>query len=168
MASSIERKLEEYRRNKASMTSQEKMKDDHEIALSASNNNEDQQQRPAEPSLFNVIKSVLTSASNYIHSTRPVQLVTCQNIHHPYICAVIKLAFWALLWTWFIMQGFGTIFLIMSMFYAIYANLGTGGRNDGAPSAYSVFNKDFERIPGTFSAEQLERELIGGVFIPAH
>jgi len=71
----------------------------------------------------------------------------------------LKIVFWLVLWKVFILLEFGTVFFMLSMFYWVYASMSCGSRKQWEPSAYSVFNKDFETIDGTFTAEQFEREL---------
>jgi len=46
----------------------------------------------------------------------------------------------------------------------VWMNTGTRPREPGVPSAYSVFNRDCQRIDGTFTAEQFEKELRHGAF----
>lgn len=72
---------------------------------------------------------------------------------------VLKIILWLILWKLFILIEFGTVYFILSLFYWVYFSMSYGSRKDGEPSAYSVFNKDFETIDGTFTAEQFEREL---------
>ena len=71
----------------------------------------------------------------------------------------IQLVIWALLWMFFLKIGFGAVFFVVSIPCFIYKNLGRRSPNSKAPSAYSVFNPDCERIDGTFTAEQFEKEL---------
>ena len=47
------------------------------------------------------------------------------------------------------------IYFILSCFYFIFTNLGK--RKEGELSAYSVFNKGFKKLPGTFSPEDILR-----------
>ena len=54
----------------------------------------------------------------------------------------------------------GGPFVLASAFVAIFANLGT--RAPGAPSAYSLFNQGFERLPGDAAPEELDRQLRNG------
>ena len=51
---------------------------------------------------------------------------------------------------------------MISLFYLIYANMRSGPKEEGQLSAYSVFNPNFERLEGTFTAEQFEKELRHG------
>lgn len=72
---------------------------------------------------------------------------------------VLKVMLWILLWGFFIEVGFGAIFFITSVLYFIIVSLRGSRRKPWEPSAYSVFNRNFEAIEGTLSAEQFEREL---------
>jgi hypothetical protein len=47
---------------------------------------------------------------------------------------------------------------MISAIVFIFLNLGE--RKQGEMSAYSVFNRDQYRLPGTFTAEQYERQLL--------
>ncbi len=72
---------------------------------------------------------------------------------------VLKVVLWLLLWGLFIEVEFGAVFVVLSAMYFVYASLKGSRRKSWEPSAYSVFNKDFEAIEGTLTAEQFEREL---------
>lgn len=73
-----------------------------------------------------------------------------------------KIIFWFCLFCLFLYLQFGTIFIICSLFYLIYSNLGVGtGRRRNQLSAYSVFNPQFEKLQGTFSAENYEKQWRG-------
>ena len=50
------------------------------------------------------------------------------------------------------------IFVIFSVFFGIYATMENNAhkRRAGEKSAYSVFNKNFEKLDGTFDAEQID------------
>ena len=72
---------------------------------------------------------------------------------------LLKILLWALLWGFFIEVGFGAVFFITSLLYLIITSLRGSRRKPWEPSAYSVFNRNFEAIEGTLSAEQFEREL---------
>lgn len=71
----------------------------------------------------------------------------------------LRIALWLILWKVFILMEFGTVYFILSLFYWVYFSMSYGSRKEWEPSAYSVFNKDFETIDGTFTAEQFEKEL---------
>ena len=66
-------------------------------------------------------------------------------------------------WFIFIKAGLGAIYFVLSLLILMYLNTETKPRASNEASAYSVFNKDCERIDGTFTAEQFERELRGGI-----
>eukprot|EP01041_Mallomonas_annulata_P013994 gene13994-29784_t len=51
----------------------------------------------------------------------------------------------------------GSIWIILSLFVAIFMNLGE--RKEGELSAYSVFNTGCQRLLGTMTAEQFESEI---------
>lgn len=51
------------------------------------------------------------------------------------------------------------MYFIASGFYFIFSNLGK--RKEGEMSAYSVFNKGYKQLPGTFSAEDMFRGKTG-------
>lgn len=53
--------------------------------------------------------------------------------------------------------GFAAVFCMLSGMGLIFANLGT--RAPGELSAYSVFNKNFQRLLGTLTAEQFDQEI---------
>ncbi|XP_071488947.1 uncharacterized protein [Diadema antillarum] len=76
----------------------------------------------------------------------------------------LKVILWCALFGLFVLFGFGTIFLILTLFYIIYANMrGEGEKRPGEKSAYSVFNPNCERIHGTYTAEQFEKEMLYGI-----
>ena len=77
----------------------------------------------------------------------------------PMYITLLKLLLWALLWGFFIELGFGAVFFVTSLLYLIIVSLRGSHRKPWEPSAYSVFNRNFESIDGTLSAEQFEREL---------
>lgn len=81
-------------------------------------------------------------------------------------CTYIDMAYyslWFLLWLTlyiiFIKLQFGSVYFIVSSLIAMYVNTRTGPKKRNEVSAYSVFNKDCESIPGTLKAEQFEREI---------
>ena len=55
----------------------------------------------------------------------------------------------------------GPIFVLCSLFYLMFTNLSTATNNnkDGKLSAYSLFNKNFETLPGNFDAIAVERNV---------
>ena len=72
---------------------------------------------------------------------------------------VYKCVLWFILWGLFIELGFGAVYFILSISVILYKNMRSGSRASSEPSAYSVFNPNCERIDGTFTAEQFEKEL---------
>lgn len=66
-------------------------------------------------------------------------------------------AIWLLLWKIFVFIGFGSLWVIFTLFSAMFLNLGE--RKPGELSAYSVFNDGFTKILGTTSPEQFENEI---------
>ncbi|CAF3912043.1 unnamed protein product [Rotaria sp. Silwood1] len=61
----------------------------------------------------------------------------------------------------FIRLEFGAIYFIISLLYLMWSSLGSRRRRNQL-SAYSVFNPNFEKIQGTFSAEDYDRQLRRG------
>ena len=55
---------------------------------------------------------------------------------------------------------YGVLLLIFAGFVAIFTNL---GRRQGGLSAYSIFNKGFQSLQGTLRADDIDREIRGGV-----
>ena len=59
----------------------------------------------------------------------------------------------------------GAIYFMLSVFVSMYINLGE--RVEGELSAYSVFNRNWTRLTGTLTAEQLIAEQFGGAAFAA-
>ncbi|NXC45287.1 SMDC1 protein, partial [Penelope pileata] len=73
---------------------------------------------------------------------------------------LLKVLLWAVLLALFAELGLGPPFFVLSLLYWMYAGTrGPAERRRGELSAYSVFNPGCAAIPGTLTAEQLEREL---------
>lgn len=72
---------------------------------------------------------------------------------------VARFVFWLLLFQFFLWLEFGAVFFILSCFYAIYRNTSTEPRRPGQLSAYGVFNRNHQELPGALTADQLERNL---------
>ncbi|XP_781658.1 uncharacterized protein LOC576237 [Strongylocentrotus purpuratus] len=82
---------------------------------------------------------------------------------NPYRLA-LKAVLWLALFGLFVCIGFGAVYVILSLFYIIYANMrGAGEKTPGEKSAYSVFNPKCERIHGTLTAEEIEKGMIYGI-----
>lgn len=71
----------------------------------------------------------------------------------------LKVLLWLILFGLFIELEFGAVYVLLSTFYFIYTNTGTGKKLKNEPSAYSVFNPNCERIQGSLTAEQFESEI---------
>ena len=67
------------------------------------------------------------------------------------------IAVWLLLWKLSIFIGFGSLWIMFTLFCVMFMNLGE--RKPGELSAYSVFNDGFTKILGTISPEQFENEI---------
>jgi hypothetical protein len=70
----------------------------------------------------------------------------------------LKVALWFVLFAIFIRLEFGLVYLVTSLLIVIYLNT-RNKRRKNEISAYSVFNPNLERIDGTFTAEQMEKNL---------
>ena len=72
---------------------------------------------------------------------------------------ILKVVLWLVLWGLFINLEFGAVYFIISLLVIMYFSMKSGSRKPGEASAYSVFNPNCERLDGTFTMEQFEREL---------
>jgi len=109
-----------------------------------------------------VLSNVVTVSKTFVLDSAPCRVMSESALRHPKLGYVLKIAIWLLLWSAFIVVEFGTVFFMVSLFYVVYANTRTGPNKENAPSAYSVFNPNCERIAGTFTAEQFEDHLRRG------
>ncbi|CAF0964269.1 unnamed protein product [Adineta ricciae] len=75
---------------------------------------------------------------------------------------LLKFFVWLTLFVIFIRLEFGAIYFILSLLYLIWTNLSSHRRRADQLSAYSVFNPNFEKLQGTFSAEDYDRQLRHG------
>ncbi|KFQ27863.1 SAYSvFN domain-containing protein 1, partial [Mesitornis unicolor] len=74
---------------------------------------------------------------------------------------LLKVLLWAVLLALFAELELGLPYFVLSLLYWMYAGTrGPAERQRGELSAYSVFNPGCGPIPGTLTAEQLERELL--------
>ncbi|XP_033733939.1 SAYSvFN domain-containing protein 1-like [Pecten maximus] len=71
----------------------------------------------------------------------------------------LKCVLWLALWGLFVEIQFGAVFVLLSALFFLYRSLSNRKRKKNKLSAYSVFNPNFERLDGTFTAEQFEQEL---------
>ena len=74
-----------------------------------------------------------------------------------------KLLIWFLLWCYFILMEWGAVFFIISLMIVMWKSMPAKKENNDGPSAYSVFNPECERLPGTFTAEEFDNSLRTGM-----
>lgn len=117
---------------------------------------------------FYIIPPFLTRAcgkiDNWLQNNEKIQKISekCKKIPILNNPRLMKIFVWLLLFGFFCSIEFGVIFILLSGFYAIYINTGTSKRSKDEKSAYSVFNPNCERINGTLTAEQFEKEIRHG------
>ncbi|XP_014280298.1 uncharacterized protein Saysd1 [Halyomorpha halys] len=70
---------------------------------------------------------------------------------------------WLITYIYAIHIEFGAVYFCICALLFIYFNTRTGKRQRDEISAYSVFNRNCERIDGTFSAEEFEKQLRKGM-----
>ncbi|XP_063427443.1 SAYSvFN domain-containing protein 1-like [Mytilus trossulus] len=97
--------------------------------------------------------------NQYVLQPKPKSIIQKLLDHIPrYIQLSVLLSVWLGLWYYFIQLQFGAVYFAISVLFIMYFSMRTE-RDPNHLSAYSVFNKNCERIDGTFTAEQLEKEL---------
>ena len=69
----------------------------------------------------------------------------------------LQMLLWTLIWNLFILIEFGSLFIIISLFAAMFCNLGQ--REEGDLSAYSVFNKGYTTLLGQSTGQQFDKEI---------
>lgn len=80
----------------------------------------------------------------------------------------LKLRTWALIFLWILMAPIvqqwelGPIYILFTCFALIFFNLGR--REAGEASAYSIFNENFQELPGTLNADRLDQDIRAGQF----
>ncbi|KAH9496137.1 SAYSvFN domain-containing protein 1 [Bulinus truncatus] len=77
-----------------------------------------------------------------------------------WILLITKTLLWIILWALFIELQFGAVYFTVSLLLFICFSTRTGPKDDKL-SAYSVFNENCERIHGTVTAEQLQKNMFG-------
>lgn len=77
----------------------------------------------------------------------------------PWQRLALRSLLWLALFGVFVYFQFGVLFLLLSLFYFMWASMQGSRRRPWEPSAYSVFNEGCEAIDGTLKAEQFDREL---------
>uniref|UniRef100_A0A915ISB1 SAYSvFN domain-containing protein n=1 Tax=Romanomermis culicivorax TaxID=13658 RepID=A0A915ISB1_ROMCU len=83
---------------------------------------------------------------------------------------LLKLFLWLCLFTLAVYIQFGVVYCILTAFYLLWSNLADRKKSNNASqlSAYSVFNQNCQRLPGTLTAEQFENELMHKMPIILH
>lgn len=71
----------------------------------------------------------------------------------------VKVMVYVTLQTIAVLEQFGAVFFILSLFYLMWVGLSDKKRQPSQLSAYSVFNPNFEQIEGTVNAQKLQAEL---------
>ena len=74
----------------------------------------------------------------------------------------LKLILWFILLGLSIEMQFGAVYCMLSAFVLLYIGTSTRSRKKNEKSAYSVFNKNCEKLDGTFTAEQFDKQLRSG------
>ncbi|KAJ4728721.1 ubiquitin family protein [Melia azedarach] len=80
----------------------------------------------------------------------------------------LSLKMWAIIFLWFVFApiahrwDLGPLYILGTAFSIIFLNLGQ--RQPGDISAYSIFNDDFQELPGTLNADRLDRDIRAGQF----
>lgn len=69
---------------------------------------------------------------------------------------VMSVIVWLLCWALFIQFEFGLVFFSISLIAFIFLSLGKR-RSSRELSAYSVFNPDCRRLPGTLTGEHVDK-----------
>lgn len=82
---------------------------------------------------------------------------SADNFNRQSLIFCFKLFLWLVGWYCSNYLEFGSMYIILSMFLAIFLNLGS--RKAGEMSAYSVFNDGFQQLLGTMTAEQFDNEI---------
>lgn len=105
--------------------------------------------------------TVINMRSLYQHV--PVKTFITQTLHYLRAVDIRKLMLgltWCCLWLcaiyWF---GMGSLYLMLSIAGVMMMNF--DDRKANSLSAYSIFNRGYQRLLGTMTAEQFERERIG-------
>lgn len=75
----------------------------------------------------------------------------------------IYIIIWVSLYIFFLKQGFGAVFFVVSALIGICLNTRTRRKKKGEVSAYSVFNQNCASIDGTLKAEDLQRQMLYGI-----
>lgn len=80
-----------------------------------------------------------------------------ENMNQKSLIFGLKSLLWLAGWWSSNKLEFGSMYIIVSLFLAIFLNL--GNKKAGEMSAYSVFNDGFQQLLGTMTAEQFDNEI---------
>lgn len=116
-----------------------------------------QRQQPAAPQSESEQEDEEEALISEQESIDDAPLLKCSLLDYVYYCLCFVL--WATIYAIFIKLQFGTVYLLLSGLIGMYLNTTTRPKKRNEVSAYSVFNKNCESIPGTLKAEQFEREM---------
>jgi hypothetical protein len=72
---------------------------------------------------------------------------------------VSRLLIWSVMGSYAYQYELGPVFVLCSLFWLMFTNLSNDKKRKDGFSAYSVFNKNFEQLPGTFDAAQVDRNI---------
>ncbi|GFO30258.1 saysvfn domain-containing protein 1-like protein [Plakobranchus ocellatus] len=127
---------------------------------SSSNGKSEQENIPKDSSSTENDTPFQNSSLNQLYKTSDTVEFTKTEIITKWFLRICKFALWLSLWALFIELQFGAVFFTLSLILFTYMNTRTGPRDERL-SAYSVFNKDCERIQGTLTAEQMQSNMFG-------
>eukprot|EP00116_Pleurobrachia_bachei_P014470 sb/3474732/ len=96
------------------------------------------------------------SAKQKQSSTTPDPNPPTSLLDHPLL---LKLVIWVCGLLFFAHHEFGSVYFLASIPVAVWFSMEEWKRGPGELSAYSVFNKNMERLDGQFTSEQWEKEL---------
>ena len=85
---------------------------------------------------------------------------TADRWENDVVVIVLKVLIWLTLLVIFVRLEFCLVYILVSLLYLILSNLSCN-RRENELSAYSVFNRHFEKLPGTFSGEDFHHQLRG-------
>ena len=80
-------------------------------------------------------------------------------IEHPLTILLLKALIWVCGLLFFAHHEFGSVYFLASIPVLVWCSMEEWKRGPGELSAYSVFNKNQERLDGQFTSEQWEKEL---------
>uniref|UniRef100_A0AC35EZB3 SAYSvFN domain-containing protein n=1 Tax=Panagrolaimus sp. PS1159 TaxID=55785 RepID=A0AC35EZB3_9BILA len=146
----VQEQLEAYRRRKQAEEEANKPK---EVPTSSSTTETDKHLQQEEPKLNKFDYFAIDVLNIY-----PMRKWREWSSTDPYRCWAATGCFWL---AGQILAGhaqFGIVYFIFSLFIFLFLNLGS--RKEGELSAYSVFNPNCERLLGSLTAEQFERDMM--------